>query len=60
MCIITEDYKEVQDYILHQLNQGATLYVAQGAYDATHRMELVTVLCGAGISYADQLSQKHG
>ena len=44
MCIITEDYKEVQDYILHQLNQGATLYVAQGAYDATHRMELVTVL----------------
>lgn len=44
VCIITEDYKEVQDYILHQLNQGATLYVAQGAYDATHRMELVTVL----------------
>lgn len=44
VCIITEDYKEVQDYILHQLNQGATLYVAQGAYDETHRMELVTVL----------------
>ena len=44
VCIITEDYKEVQDYILHNLNQGATLYVAQGAYDEKHRMELVTVL----------------
>lgn len=44
VCIITDDYKEVQDYILHNLNQGATLYVAQGAYDEKHRMELVTVL----------------
>lgn len=44
VCIITENYREVQEYILHNLNQGATLYVAQGAYDEKHRMELVTVL----------------
>lgn len=44
VCIITENYREVQEYILHNLNQGATLYVAQGAYDEKHRIELVTVL----------------
>ena len=38
------DYKEIQNYIIHDLKRGATLYVAQGAYDEKHRTELVTIL----------------
>ena len=37
-------YKEIQNYIIHDLKRGATLYVAQGAYDEKHRTELVTIL----------------
>lgn len=33
VCIISDDYKEIQNYIIHDLKRGATLYVAQGAYD---------------------------
>lgn len=44
VCIITDDYEDIQNYIIHGLKRGATLYVAQGAYDETHRTELVTIL----------------
>lgn len=44
VCIISNDYKEIQNYIIHDLKRGATLYVAQGAYDEKHRTELVTIL----------------
>lgn len=44
VCIISDDYKEIQNYIIHDLKRGATLYVAQGAYDEKHRTELVTIL----------------
>lgn len=44
VCIISNDYKEIQNYIIHELKRGATLYVAQGAYDEKHRTELVTIL----------------
>ncbi len=47
VCIIADhedDYREIEHYIMHELRRGATLYVAQGAYDRTHRTELVTIL----------------
>ncbi len=47
VCIIADDnrdYQEIEQYIIHELKRGATLYAAQGAYDKTHRTELVTIL----------------
>lgn len=44
VCIICDDYKDIQDYILNDLKRGVTLYTAQGAYDEKHRTELVTIL----------------
>lgn len=44
VCIISDDYEDIQNYIIHGLKRGATLYVAQGAYEETHRTELVTIL----------------
>lgn len=44
VCIISDEYEDIQDYIIHDLDRGATLYVAQGAYDEKHRTELVTIL----------------
>lgn len=44
VCIIADEYEDIQNYIINDLNRGATLYVAQGAYDEKHRTELVTIL----------------
>lgn len=44
VCIIADEYEDIQNYIIHDLERGATLYVAQGAYDEKHRTELVSVL----------------
>lgn len=44
VCIISDDYREIQNYIINNLKRGATLYIAQGAYDEKHRTELVTIL----------------
>ena len=44
VCIIADDYRPIQQYIIHDLNRGATLYTAQGAYDETHRTELITII----------------
>lgn len=44
ICIICDDYKDIQDYIMNDLKRGVTLYTAQGAYDEKHRTELVTIL----------------
>jgi len=42
--IEADDYRPIQQYIIHDLNRGATLYTAQGAYDETHRTELITII----------------
>ena len=44
VCIISDEYEDIQNYIIKDLDRGATLYVAQGAYDEKHRTELVTIL----------------
>lgn len=44
VCIISDNYEEIQEYIINRLNRGATLYLAQGAYDKKERTELVSIL----------------
>lgn len=44
ICILSKDYKTIQDYIMHTLKRGVTLYTAQGGYDKTEHTELVTIM----------------
>lgn len=44
ICILSDNYPEIQQYIIKELKRGATLYEAQGAYDSKKRTELVTIL----------------
>lgn len=44
VCILSEKYQEVQEYIVTELHRGATLYHAYGGLDLTKRMEVVTIL----------------
>lgn len=44
ICILSDDYRQVQDYIMNELGRGVTLYQAVGGYDHTSRTELVTIL----------------
>lgn len=44
VCILSDNYEEIQEYIIKDLNRGATLYEAKGAYDKKVRTELVTIL----------------
>lgn len=44
VCILSDNYEQIQEYIIGTLKRGATLYEAQGAYDKKKRTELVTIL----------------
>ncbi|MBU3875456.1 YitT family protein [Faecalicatena sp. AGMB00832] len=44
VCILSDDYQEIQEYIMKELNRGVTLYEAYGAYDNKKRIELITIL----------------
>ena len=44
VCIIAEKEAEITDYILHDLDAGATHYDAHGAYDGHIRREIITIL----------------
>lgn len=44
VCIISEKEEEVQDFILHTLRSGATIYQALGAYGSTPRREIITIV----------------
>lgn len=44
ICILSDDYEEIQHYIMEELKRGATLYTAKGAYEQKERVELVTIL----------------
>lgn len=44
ITILSDHYLEIQDYILHTLARGATLYRAQGAWGGSERIALVTVM----------------
>lgn len=44
VCILSTKHKEIQDYIVRDLNRGATLYPAFGGYDNKEKTEVVTIL----------------
>lgn len=44
ICILSEDYELIKDYIINTMKRGATLYLAKGAFDQQERVELVTIM----------------
>lgn len=44
VCILSDKYQEMQDYIVRELNRGATLYPAYGGLDNKEKTEVVTIL----------------
>ncbi|MCF0151630.1 MAG: YitT family protein [Firmicutes bacterium] len=44
VCVISAQYKEISRFILDNLDAGATIYTAEGAYNNSTVKELVTIL----------------
>lgn len=44
VCIISEKETEIQEFILHKLHSGATIYQAVGAYNNAPRNEIITIV----------------
>ena len=44
VCIISERLDEIVEYILHDLNSGATLNEITGAYQSTKRNDVITIV----------------
>lgn len=42
ICILTEEYKELQNFIVYELHRGVTLYPAIGGYNNEEKIEIVT------------------
>ena len=57
ICILTEQYKELQNFIVHELHRGVTLYPAIGGYTNEEKIELVTILTRN--EYAEVLNYLH-
>ena len=57
ICILTEQYKELQNFIVNELHSGVTLYPAIGGYNNEEKIELVTILTRN--EYAEVLNYLH-
>ena len=44
VCVISEKLDEIVQFVLHDLHSGATLNEIIGAYDGTHRKEMITIV----------------
>lgn len=44
ICIISDHYREIEDFILTDINRGLTLYQITGGYEKKERIEIVTIL----------------
>lgn len=44
ICILSDSYKEIQQYIMQDLKRGVTIYTARGGYDGQEKTELVTIM----------------
>ena len=53
VCILSPEYQKIQEYVVKDLNRGATLYHAYGAWGNEKKIELVTILDKS--EYADLL-----
>lgn len=57
VCILSEKYHEIQEFVVHDLHRGATLYPAFGGYDHKEKTEVVTILTRS--EYAQLLNYIH-
>ena len=44
VCIISKEYDEILDFVLHTLHSGATIYNSIGAFDQNIKKEIVTIV----------------
>lgn len=44
VCILSEHYKQIQEFVVKKLNRGVTLYKVNGGWDNKEMTELVTIL----------------
>lgn len=44
ICILSTEYQKVQEFIVHTLKRGVTLYPAIGGYNNEEKLELITIL----------------
>lgn len=44
ICILSEEYEKIQEYIMKDLGRGVTIYSARGGYDGREKTELVTIM----------------
>lgn len=62
VCVISDEYEQIQQFIMNNLNRGVTLYKAVGGFNNDQRMELVTILTrseyGALMSYLNEVDAK--
>jgi uncharacterized membrane-anchored protein YitT (DUF2179 family) len=62
VCVISDEYERIQQFVMNDLNRGVTLYKAVGGFNNDQRMELVTILTrseyGALMSYLNDVDAK--
>ncbi len=44
VCVISDEYEQIQQFIMNDLSRGVTLYKALGGFNNDQRMEIVTIL----------------
>ena len=44
VCILSEKHEEITQWILHDLDSGATIYEGVGAYDGRARKEIISIV----------------
>ncbi len=44
VCIISDHYEEIKDFIIKELHRGCSLYHLQGGYSGEEKIEVVTLL----------------
>ena len=57
VCILSKEYKKIQEFIVHELKEGVTLYEAIGGYHNDKKIELITIL--SKNDYAELLQFVH-
>lgn len=57
VCILSTEYQKVQEFIVHTLKRGVTLYPAIGGYNHEEKLELITILTRN--EYAELLKYLH-
>ena len=57
VCILSKEHEKIQNFIVHDLKQGVTIYQAIGGYKNDQKIELITIVTRA--DYAKLLEFVH-